>query len=135
MPIVRLDHFNIAPKDMEETVRFYVDIVGLTVGYRPDFGVDGYWLYAGEQSVLHLLGDERRSTGPTGRMDHIAFWSTGIAECLERLTKAGWPYMLRTIEVAGMHQIFLTDPDGVQLEIGFPSKEPIPEGIERRMGL
>lgn len=135
MPIVRLDHYNIAPRDMEATVRFYVDVIGLTVGPRPDFGVDGYWLYAGEQSVLHLLGDEKRSTGPTGRVDHIAFWATGLGEFVARLKRLEVPYKLRTIEVAGMHQVFLNDVDGVSIEIGFPSDEPVPADAGRTFGL
>lgn len=135
MPIVRLDHFNIAPKDMEATVRFYEDVVGLKVGPRPDFGVDGYWLYAGEQSVLHLLEDEHNADGPTGRVNHIAFWATDLAEYVSRLKRLGVPYKLRTIEVAGMHQIFLTDVDGIFIEIGFPSDEPVPEDAGRTFGL
>lgn len=135
MPIVRLDHYNLAPEDMDETVRFYENVVGLKVGFRPDFGVDGYWLYAGDQAVLHLLPEEKRSTGPTGRLDHVAFWATDLASCINRLVSAKVEYLLRTVEVAGMHQIFFTDPDGVTVEIGFPSDEPVPAGIQRRMGL
>lgn len=135
MPIARLDHYNIAPQDMEATVRFYEDVVGLKVGPRPDFGVDGYWLYAGEQAVLHLLGDEHRSTGATGRLDHVAFWATDLAEYVTRLKRLGVDYKLRTIEVAGMHQIFLKDVDGVVVEIGFPSAEPVPEDAGRTFGL
>jgi catechol 2,3-dioxygenase-like lactoylglutathione lyase family enzyme len=135
MPVVRLDHYNLAPLDQERTVRFYEDVIGLKVGFRPDFGVPGYWLYAGEQAVLHLLPDERRTDGPTGRLDHVAFWSNGIGEFLGRLQTLDVKFLLRTIEVAGMHQVFVTDPDGVTVEIGFPSSEAIPAGIERRMGL
>jgi len=135
MPVVRLDHYNLAPLDQDTTVRFYEDVIGLKVGFRPDFGVPGYWLYAGDQAVLHLLPEETRKHGPTGRLDHIAFWSTDIGDFFTRLKKHDVKFMLRTIEVAGMHQVFVTDPDGVTIEIGFSSAEPIPAGIERRMGL
>jgi catechol 2,3-dioxygenase-like lactoylglutathione lyase family enzyme len=135
MSIVRLDHYNIAPKDFEATVRFYEDVIGLKVGPRPEFGVDGYWLYADDRAVLHLLTDDKRSTGPTGRLDHIAFWATGLAEFVGRLKRMGIAYMLRTVEVAGMHQVFLTDVDGVTLEVGFASSEPVPDDAGRRMGL
>jgi|TARA_R110002094_G_scaffold37170_5_gene49948 catechol 2,3-dioxygenase-like lactoylglutathione lyase family enzyme len=135
MTIVRLDHYNLAPNDMEATVKFYEDVVGLHVGDRPDFGVDGYWLYAGEQAVLHLLEEESRSTGPTGRLDHVAFWATDLASHIERLQKADLQFMLRTVEVAGMHQLFFKDVDGVTIEIGFPSNEPVPDTVDRRMGL
>ena len=106
MTIVRLDHYNLAPNDMEATVKFYEDVVGLHVGDRPDFGVDGYWLYA-----------------------------TDLASHIERLQKADLQFMLRTVEVAGMHQLFFKDVDGVTIEIGFPSNEPVPDTVDRRMGL
>ena len=35
MPITSLNHINIRTDLMEDTKDFYVDIVGLTVGFRP----------------------------------------------------------------------------------------------------
>jgi catechol 2,3-dioxygenase-like lactoylglutathione lyase family enzyme len=131
MPVVRLDHFNLAPRDSQATVRFYEDIVGLKVGARPDFGIDGYWLYAGAQPVLHILDNPKRPGGPTGKIDHVAFYATDLASYVERLKAGGYSYVLQTVEVADMHQLFVTDPDGVTLEIGFPLAEAVPEDAGR----
>jgi hypothetical protein len=61
MAINGLNHFNIiAPAELMETVRdFYINVVGLSEGYRPDFGIAGHWLYAGDAPVLHLAVPSR----------------------------------------------------------------------------
>ena len=56
MATLGLNHYNLRADHalMEKLRDFYCDIVGLVVGFRPPFGSHGYWLYAGEQAVLHL---------------------------------------------------------------------------------
>ena len=39
-------------------VDWYCDILGLRTGPRPDFPFQGAWLYAGENAVIHLVGDD-----------------------------------------------------------------------------
>ena len=58
MPVVAFNHFNLrAPTALTDALKdFYVDVVGLSVGWRPPFDFPGYWLYLGEQAVLHLVG-------------------------------------------------------------------------------
>ncbi|AWN17961.1 hypothetical protein [Salinisphaera sp. LB1] len=33
---------------LKATRDFFIALLDLTVGYRPDFGFPGYWLYAGD---------------------------------------------------------------------------------------
>ena len=56
MKVIGLDHYNLCgPRDVLESMRdFYVEVLGLEVGYRPPFGSFGYWLYAADQPVLHV---------------------------------------------------------------------------------
>ena len=56
MTVVGFNHYNLrAPRELLEQLRsFYCDVVGLRVGPRPSFASFGYWLYAGEQDILHL---------------------------------------------------------------------------------
>ena len=51
----RMDHFTIVSDALEATQRFYVDLLGLREGPRPDFPVPGYWFYIGDQAVLHVV--------------------------------------------------------------------------------
>ena len=53
--IVGMNHFTVIAEDEHKTLAFYVDLLGLTVGHRPDLGFPGAWLYAGgPQAVLHM---------------------------------------------------------------------------------
>ena len=45
MALKTFEHVLILADDVDKTKDFYVDILGLEVGYRPDFPFKGYWLY------------------------------------------------------------------------------------------
>jgi glyoxylase I family protein len=48
-------HVSIMTPDVEAALAFYTDVLGLTVrDDRPDFGIGGAWLDAGDQQV-HLV--------------------------------------------------------------------------------
>ena len=57
MGVLAFNHFNIrAPKPVLEDVKnFYLDVIGLTEGFRPDVPIHGYWLYLEDLPVLHLM--------------------------------------------------------------------------------
>ncbi|MES3013062.1 MAG: hypothetical protein V4750_04920 [Pseudomonadota bacterium] len=53
-----MNHFTVIAEDETKTLAFYVDLLGLSVGHRPDLGFPGAWLYAGgAQAVLHMYFD------------------------------------------------------------------------------
>lgn len=72
MEIRRLDHFTLRTALLAQTTAFYVQVAGLSVGWRPPFPFDGRWLYHGDHPVLHLIGSGA-STPPLPGTDHIAF--------------------------------------------------------------
>ena len=118
-----LAHINLhAPAALIERVRqFYIDIVGLREGPRPAFRSKGYWLYAGDTDVLHLIvhpGDEGPHT--TGWIDHIAFSCTDLAGTCQRLDHAGIPYRLDTVTALNQMQLFVRDPADIVVELNFP---------------
>jgi len=64
-----INHLSIRTLDMESTRRFYVDLLGLTVGPRPTFPFPGLWLYCGDHAhvanaVVHVIGMDLN--GPRG---------------------------------------------------------------------
>ena len=129
MAISKLDHCSVRTADMEATRRFYEDVVGLKVGPRPNFSFPGLWLYAGDSPLVHVIGEggERELSGETqdgaaatGNFDHIAFLASDIAGMRARLAKAQVPYRHQTIPGRAVEQIFLTDPNGVRVELNFP---------------
>src|SRR5260370_17641389 len=81
MAIGLVDHFNIviSPSQVDDTLRFYKDVLGLKEGFRPDFGRPGWWLYAGDHPVLHisLKKDIPPTLTATASFDHIPLTATG----------------------------------------------------------
>lgn len=126
MNTIGLSHFNItAPYELLEKVRdFYVEVLGLEVGDRPDFRRKGCWLYAGQEPLVHLTASDQsdvRSNGESGRhfFDHIAFSCKGLSEIIERLKQLRIPYEVIEIATLGQMQVFLRDPAGVGVELNF----------------
>lgn len=119
-----LNHFNIAaPAALLSQVRdFYVDVVGLEEGYRPDFGVPGYWLYAGGNAVLHLLELDTADQAPTGDpgfLDHVAFTCRDLESTESHLRQLGVEYRKRDFSDFGLMQLFIRDPTGLGVEMNF----------------
>ena len=76
MPIDGFQHVNIRTTDVERAREFYVRALGLRVGDRPPFASVGYWLYLGDQPVVHLVqlrGRRHARAGIRERLDHVAF--------------------------------------------------------------
>jgi catechol 2,3-dioxygenase-like lactoylglutathione lyase family enzyme len=126
MALGALDHINIrVGADRLKTVRdFYVDVLGLEEGERPPFTFPGHWLYLGGQHVIHLAGREGLEAGmSTGGIDHIAFSARDLKSTRARLDQHRVAYREQTVPLTGLHQLFLTDPAGVQVELNFQASE------------
>ena len=69
---MRIDHGGLLVTDVERSVRFYVDALGLEHVPRPStFDTPGAWLQVGEQQI-HLIGETEpgRAREMTPRYDH-----------------------------------------------------------------
>lgn len=126
MNTVGLSHFNItAPYELLEKVRdFYVEVVGLVVGERPSFRREGFWLYAGDEPIVHLTacdeGDARaKAESGLSFFDHIAFSCLGLSRVIERLKELNIPYEVAEIPSLGQIQLFVRDPARVGVELNF----------------
>lgn len=132
MALEALDHCAIRTTLLEETLRFYVDALGLEVGPRPPLALPGYWLYAGGRPIVHLMeiGDHyeadvfgqpmHNARGPEGPgVDHVAFRVSGLQALRERLTHLGISYRELSMRAADLHQVFAVDPNGVIAELNF----------------
>jgi catechol 2,3-dioxygenase-like lactoylglutathione lyase family enzyme len=126
MPALAFNHFNLRADSaaIKKLRDFYVDVVGMTEGWRPPFPFPGHWLYLGDQAVLHLVVDETAkppSKEPSSTFDHVAFTCTDLAEFEQRLRSGGLEY--RRVLVTGTTQIQLvvSDPSGNGVELNFDS--------------
>jgi catechol 2,3-dioxygenase-like lactoylglutathione lyase family enzyme len=127
--VLKLDHVNIRTANPEVTRDFFVDVVGLREGERPPFNFGGYWLYAGDQAVIHLVDARDRGSPATGydnrgaAVDHIAFRMSGYARLRATLEARGTPFDTRIIPRNGDVQVFVEDPNGVGVELTFAASE------------
>lgn len=55
MAIQGMNHFTVLSSDLNQSKNFYVEILGLKEGSRPDFSFPGAWLYADGQAILHIM--------------------------------------------------------------------------------
>jgi len=133
MSVSALNHYNIRPWDLEGTKDFYVDVVGLTIGYRPPVGFPGYWLYSGESALVHLQGPRPGETTPeppapgsaasTGYIDHIAFAAADLKGTRARLEARGVAFTERLVPRDGQTLVTVQDPMGVRVELVFEAAE------------
>ena len=130
MAVDMLEHFTVRCTSLERTRDFYSQIIGLRVGPRPDFDFAGYWLYLGEQPVVHLVLESERDDGraprpatsdapETGALDHLAFRGQDLEGSRALFRAHGIPFKERPVPGKPLHQIFLHDPDGVMIELNF----------------
>jgi len=82
MALNALHHVTVQTDDLEATRDFYRDILGLTVGFRPNLDFPGYWLYCGDIPVVHLVPRMNAIVEPLPLVP--ATWSTGGRRC------SGW---------------------------------------------
>ena len=126
MGILAFNHINIrAPRPVLEEVRnFYLEVIGLTEGFRPDVPIHGYWLYLGDLPVLHLMEWSDITEPPTferGYLDHVAFSCDGLEDFINKLKNLGVVYTRRDFDLDGgiFTQLEVTDPVGNGVELNF----------------
>ena len=126
MSVTGMNHFNILTDDVERTVAFYRDVVGLENGPRPDLGFPGAWMYASGRPILHISGGRKKDDLRPGVIDHMAFSASGLGDVIARLDRMGIHYAHRRQAGAGTWQVFFFDPNGARVELDFDPGEPDP---------
>ena len=113
---MRLDHVNIHARNQEAMRDFLVALLGLKVGWRPGFDVPGYWLYLGDQPVIHTW--PRSSAPGAGWVDHIAFGPCGDPDTQRAtLTRLNLPFREARLPDTDIVQFFVEGPEGVKIEL------------------
>jgi catechol 2,3-dioxygenase-like lactoylglutathione lyase family enzyme len=122
--IVGMNHFTVISEDKTKTLDFYVGLLGLQVGHRPDLGFAGAWLYAGgPQAVLHLYFERPVPAQRAGVIDHMAFTAHDLRAVKARFGASGKKYELRQQPGLGTWQLFCFDPNGAKVELDFDASE------------
>ena len=123
MPVVTLQHVNIRCADAGRSRDFY-RLLGLVDGPRPPFASQGYWMYAGNEPIVHLVqkpGDETPNTPGTGSLDHVAFQANDLEGMRRTLKDNGIEFREQLVPRDNVVQVFVRDPEGFPLEMNFPA--------------
>jgi glyoxylase I family protein len=118
-------HEGIPVRDLDRSMRFYTEVLGLKLLPRPNLPGPGAWLGDEDNTVqFHLIVTEKDyRPGPeapisaTGR--HTAWMVRDLAAFRARLKALGVPYEERTGLVAS-DQVFIKDPEGHTWEFQEP---------------
>jgi catechol 2,3-dioxygenase-like lactoylglutathione lyase family enzyme len=121
-----LDHVTLRTADLEGTRAFLEATLDLKVGYRPAFSFPGYWLYAGDEPIVHLLPGR---AGPVDRhgetIDHVGFRLDDYDGKRRKLDELGIDYSTMELAELGERRLFIKTPNGILLELVFLEGQPL----------
>jgi catechol 2,3-dioxygenase-like lactoylglutathione lyase family enzyme len=131
MSIKSMNHFTVMTNDLDKTVKFYGEILGLKPGYRP-LEDAGAWLYAGgKDAVLHVVADRPLPKEAGGVLDHMAFTGADLCGLVDKLRAREVKFELYRQINSNILQIFFLDPNSAKVELDFAADEPLPTGFEK----
>jgi len=111
-----IQHVSIGSHDVAKSIEFY-EWFGLSVvPTRPDFGVGGAWLQAGDQQV-HLIATDKQTPGSE---NHFAFIVDDLDKCLAELAAHDIKAYRAPHTVGAGYQAFINDPSGNVVELNQP---------------
>ncbi len=117
-----INHISFAVRDLDASLHFYRDILGLEDIPRPNIGIPGAWLGAGNSQV-HLIGipDGADVGAPPNSLSplacHQAFAVEDYQKTVDHLKANG----LEVMETSAQQgQLWVKDPDGYVIEFIVP---------------
>lgn len=128
MPDLALHHVAVVTSDLDASVRFYGEVIGLDRLDRPDFPMPGAWFGCVDRQV-HLVVHPGtfRARGVDPADVHFALRTDDFEAMIDRLRSVGFrddaapddPRRMLIVRggPAGFSQVFFCDPDRNTIEI------------------
>lgn len=121
MQVRKVDHAAIKTARLAETEAFFVEVLGLAVGPRPRFDFNGTWLYAGGEDLVHLVEvDDALAASKAAALNHFALRVVDYEQTVRHLQEQGVPFDAETTPGGELRQLYVTDPNGVRIELNAP---------------
>jgi glyoxylase I family protein len=118
-------HEGFPVKNAEVSLKFYTEVLGLTVLPRPNIG-PGYWVGTEDKRVeFHIIETDAQyipgpDAIPAAQARHTAWMVDSLEQLRQHLDKLGVAYREQKGRV-GADQVFIADPDGHTWEFQEPS--------------
>ena len=131
MSIQSLNHYNlrVPHTSLAEFEQFYVDVLGFRAERFARNGIEGFWLYAAGEPLVHVTQVEtppeagnpsvRAPAHTSGIVDHVAFSCERLDDLLERLDRLDVSHTRHDFPEFGFVQIVVHDPLGLKIELNF----------------
>lgn len=129
MAATGINHVTIRTRDLDESERFYAELVGAERLTSPNFGIPVRWLRIGDMQI-HLLLDSHGGGGP----GHFGITVDDVAPVYERARELGaldpaanGHYFWELPE--GVVQLYLRDPSGNLVEVNARGANALPASV------
>ena len=120
MKHLELNHVALHVKDVEESTRFYKEVLHLEEIPRPAFNFPGAWFRLGQTQELHLIGERNDPINSGDRGSHYALMIEDMDAWEQHFKALGVSYLPRRTRPDGAFQIYVHDPDGYAIELCTP---------------
>ena len=118
--IKQVAHVCIFAHDLEETRRFYEDVLGMDIAFKflRDGSVFGFYLNAGGRSHVEVFQKDESQFDETNQINHLCLEVVSIDAAIEHVKSRGVdPTRPKKLGVDNTYQCWLTDPNGVKIEL------------------
>ena len=117
---MKLAHTMIRVKDLDETLAFYTEFLGLREVRRKDIGDEATLVFltddAGHYHIELTVNHGRHDYELGDQFGHLAFHVDDLEPVIAEVERRGWWYR-RSKPTVGSKYIFVRDPNGYDIEI------------------
>jgi catechol-2,3-dioxygenase len=136
--VTSLGHVGVYVRDMERSVKFYRDILGIQVSDRSPRG--GVFMTAQDRALEHhelLLAPGRNDDGKANVLQQISFRCASVADVKEfyRVFVENNVPINRCVSHGNTVSIYAEDPDGNSVEVYWPTGVDVPQPFGKPMDL